>query len=206
MSVLTGRYSGSPESAFDGDIRRINEYGMERYLAEVEAAALSDAFWGAALPQQMNTSVASSSYFKVFLAAQVRNNDKGFLSKDITVQDLITHRGDIHHVFPKGYLKGKGLTRGRYNQIANYVIMQSEINIAIGNKAPFTYFSQLKDQCESESPTYGAITDFELLWENFRMNAIPENMHGKSIDDYEGFLQERRRLMAQKIKAYYFSL
>lgn len=72
MSILTGRYSGSPESTFDTDIKRIDEFGIERYLNEVESANLSDAFWNAGLPQQMNTSVASSPYFKVFLASKIR--------------------------------------------------------------------------------------------------------------------------------------
>jgi hypothetical protein len=147
MSVLTGRYSSSPESAFDYDIRRINELGFEKYLDDVEVAELSDAFWYAGLPQQMNTSVASSPYFNVFLAAQVHANDKGFLSRDITVRDLLMHRGDVHHLFSKNYLKKCGLARGRYNQIANYVMMQSEINISIGDKAPADYFSELLAAC-----------------------------------------------------------
>ncbi|MDI6736802.1 MAG: hypothetical protein QME42_11545, partial [bacterium] len=127
MSVLTGRYSSSPESAFDYDIKRIDQMGFTKYMEDVEASAMSDAFWNAGLPQQMNTPVASSPYFNVYLAAQVYANDKGFLSRDITVRDLITHRGDVHHLFPRNYLKKYGLTQGRYNQIANYVMMQSEI-------------------------------------------------------------------------------
>src|SRR5690348_14171906 len=78
-----------------------------------------------------------------FQAAQVKMNDKGFLSRDITVQDLILNRSDVHHLFPRNYLKGKGLSRGRYNQIANYALTQSEINIAIGHKAPAVYFTEL---------------------------------------------------------------
>jgi hypothetical protein len=140
LSILTGRYSGSPESYFDGDIRRIHDLGMERYLSEVEAAELSDAFWNAGLPQQMDTSVSSSPYFKVFLASQVRAGDKGFLSRDITVRDLILHRGDIHHIFPRDYLKKQGLTRGKYNQIANYTMMQSAINTRVGSGSPAQYF------------------------------------------------------------------
>ena len=78
MSVLTGRYSSSPESALDYDIRKIDEMGFMKYMEDVEAAAMSDAFWNAGLPQQMNTPVASSPYFNVYLAAQVHTNDKGF--------------------------------------------------------------------------------------------------------------------------------
>src|SRR5690554_1163581 len=41
MSILTGRYSASPESQIDLDIRRINEFGMEKYIVDVEDAQLS---------------------------------------------------------------------------------------------------------------------------------------------------------------------
>jgi hypothetical protein len=206
MSILTGRYSGSPESSFDYDIKRIDEMGFTKYMEEVEAAVLSDAFWTAGLPQQMNTSVASSPYFKVYLAAQVHANDKGFLSRDITVRDLIMHRGDVHHLFPKNYLKKFDLNRGKYNQIANYVMMQSEINIAIGDKSPSEYFSELLEQCNNGPVVYGAITDPEKMQENFAMHCIPVGMEDKNVDNYGEFLQERRKLMAAKIRDYYWKL
>lgn len=206
LSILTGRYSGSPESKFDADIRRINEFGMEYYQGEVEAAELSDAFWNAGLPQQMNTSVASSPYFKIFLASQVYDNDKGFLSKDITVRDLLMHRGDVHHIFPRQYLKRKGIPRNQYNQIANYVMMQSEINIAIGDKAPSEYFTQLQEQCETQHPLYGGIVDSNYLKDNLRDHCIPVGMETKTIEDYGDFLQERRKMMAHKIRDYYVRL
>jgi len=206
MSVLTGRYSSSPESAFDFDVRQIRDYGLEQYLHDIETAELSDAFWEAGLPQQMNTSVASSPYFKVFLASQVHGNDHGFLSKDITVRDLITHRGDVHHLFPRNYLKGFGLTRGKYNQIANYVMMQSEINITIKDKAPEIYFSELQEQCQTGQATYGAITSLDDMQGNYTMHCIPNGMESKTIDHYEDFLLERRKLMALKIRDYYQKL
>ncbi|MBM9514998.1 GmrSD restriction endonuclease domain-containing protein [Desulfogranum marinum] len=203
MSMLTGRYSASPESAFDFDIRRIHENGIEPYLMDVEKAELSDSFWEAGLPQQMHTSVASSPFFKVFLASQAYCNNKGFLSKDITVRDLITHRGDVHHLFPRNYLKGFGLTRGKYNQIANYVMMQSEINIAIKDRAPNVYFSELAEQCQDGNSVYGGIVDTQDLQDNFTMHCIPAGMEDKDIDDYEDFLKQRRKLMALKIRDYY---
>jgi len=206
MSVLTGRYSGSPESVFDYDIRHIQEVGATKYLHTVENAELSEAFWSAGLPQQMNTSVASSPYFNVYLAAQVKMGNKGFLSRDILVRDLITHKGDVHHIFPKNYLKQFGLQRGQYNQIANYVMMQSEINISIGDKAPSEYFTNLLEQCRKGKTYYGGIVNMEQLRENLEMNCIPNGMENKGIDDYEEFLQERRELMATKIKNYYRQL
>jgi hypothetical protein len=206
MSVISGRYSASPESKFDEDIRRIDELGFARYFENVESAEMSEVRWSSALPQQLNTSVASSPLFKIFLAAQVKLGDKGFLSKDITVADLITHRGDVHHVFPRGYLKTKGLTRSQYNQIANYVMMQSEINIAVGNKSPKDYFTQLNQQCSGGKLKYGAICEPDELKENFKMNCIPAGMEVRELQHYDEFLEERRKLMSGRIRLYYASL
>ena len=87
--------------------------------------------------------------------------------------DLITYRGDIHHIFPKNYLKKNGLLRGKYNQIANYVYMQQEVNIQVGDKAPEVYFDELLKQCNSHDLKYGAINSLTELNENLTSNCIP---------------------------------
>ena len=96
------------------------------------------------LPQLMDTSSSTSPYFIAYLAAQARLGDRGFLSSGITVRDLLLNRGDKHHVFPRKHLQRAGMTRSSYNQIANFVMAQSEINIAIGHKAPELYFAELR--------------------------------------------------------------
>lgn len=203
MSVLTGRYSASPESTFDFDIRQMHEQGFEAFGSAMFAGELSDAFWDALLPQEMNTSSSTSPYFRVFQAAQVKLGDRGFLSKDIKVLDLILNRCDVHHLYPRNHLKGQGLTRGRYNQIANFALAQSEINIAIGDKAPATYFKELIEQCSGGKRKYGGITDLAELKANLHENCIPETMLTEALPDYDAFLEERRRLMASRIKKYF---
>lgn len=206
MSVLTGRYTGSPETRFDQDIRQIESRGMIEYTDAVIDAELSSSFWDSLLPQQMDTSSTNSPYFIVFKAAQAKLGDKGFLSSDITVRDLLLNRGDVHHVYPKEYLKNKGLHKVRYNQIANLVVSQSEINIVIGNKPPEVYFKQLREQCNGGVVRYGSITDELKLRENLRMNCIPEQMLDGEVPEYDDFLEMRRHLMADKIRAYYKGL
>ena len=206
MSVLTGRYTGSPETAFGVDIRNFTEQNAQDYLGAVERAELSDAFWDAGLPQSMDTSVASSPYFNVFLASQAKGNDKGFLSNGHTVQTLLEGASHVHHVFPRNYLKKHGLARGRYNQIANYVVMQGEINIAIGDAPPASYFSALWHQCKNGESRYGSITDADELRANLQAHCIPQGMEEADVDDYDGFLKDRRLLMAGKIRDYYGSL
>ncbi|MDP3025066.1 MAG: DUF262 domain-containing protein [candidate division Zixibacteria bacterium] len=206
LSILTGRYSASPETSFDYDIKNISNKNFSEYLQSIENAELSNSFWDVALLQRFDSSVSSSPYFNVYLAAQVKANDKGFLSKDISVKDLIAHRGDIHHIFPKDYLKKNGLKRGDYNQIANYVYMQSEINIKIGDKAPCEYFKEVERQCNGDKLKYGGINDLGSLRNNLKMNCVLDTIFSMDISNYGEFLKQRRLLMARKIKDYYFSL
>ena len=205
-SILTGRYSGAPESAFDFDIKQISQKPFDEYLKEKEEGELSDAFWNASLPQSLDTSVASSPYFHVFLASQVKANDRGFLSKDVLVSHLISLRGDIHHLFPKDYLKKNGLDRSKYNQIANYVYMQSEINIKVGNNPPKDYFENVKSQMIGNNQQVSGLATEQHLLDNLKMNCVPIEIQQMSIDNYNDFLTIRRKLMAIKIKEYYHSL
>jgi len=203
LSLLTGRYSGSPESRFDFDIKNISKKNFADYLKEIEDAQLSDAFWNAELIQRLNTSSSTSPVFNVFLASQCYFNEKGFLSKDITVKNLIEQRGDVHHIFPRDILKKKGLSRGQYNQIGNYVYTQSEINIKIGNKPVEKYLSEVKDQCNGGGLIYGGITELDLLYDNLKQNAVPETIFEMTIEDYQDFLLQRRVKMAEKMRKYY---
>lgn len=207
LSVLTGRYSSSPESLFDFDSKQVSQKNFADYLKETEEAELSDAFWDVGLPQSLNTSVASSPYFLVFLASQVKANDKGFLSSDVSLQDLIQLRGDIHHLFPKSYLVKNGFNnRNQYNQVANYVYMQSEINIKVGDKSPKDYFALIEDHSVSDKLKITGIANPDELLANLKQHCIPEDIMQMEVANYQDFLVERRKLMAQKIKSYYFSL
>ncbi|HSG40176.1 MAG TPA: DUF262 domain-containing protein [Thermoanaerobaculia bacterium] len=207
FSMLRGRYSsGNPETNIDFDIRQIESRGLVTHTNAVIDAELSESFWSTLLPQVMETSSRNSPYFLVFQAAQIKLRDKGFLSRDIAVQDLILNRSDVHHLFPRGYLKAKGVSRGRYNQIANYALAQSEINIAIGSKAPAIYFHDLLEQCKRGKRKYGGITDLEELKENLQEHCIPEGIFTELNENYDLFLEERRKLMAGRIKRYFSKL
>lgn len=206
MSLLLGRYSGSPESQFDSDIRQVSKQGAEKILQSIEEAELSDAFWNVRLVQELDKSTINSPFLNLFLAAQIKASDQGFLSTDISVGNMISHRGDIHHLFPKEYLKANGYERSDYNQIANLVYAQQEINIKIGKKAPKDYMGEVRKQCEGGKLKYGGIKDKKDLEENLKHNCIPKEFDTMEMEDYQYFLMERRKLMAQKIKEYYYSL
>ena len=202
MSVLTGRYSGSPETRYDQDIRQIKIEGVSNHVKNTCGATFSDQYWTALLPSQMNTSAARSPYWSTFQAAQAALGTKGFLSSDISCRDLIENRGDAHHLYPKNYMKSREYSRGEYNQIANLVLTQQEINIAIGDKPPIKYFAELITQCSGGDKKYGNITNLSLLKKNLQSHAVPLELLDSEIP-FPEYLELRRIAMAGIIKQYF---
>ncbi len=206
LTILKGRYIGSPETVMDQDLKRIKEKGFQDFLKEVEEADLSDTYWNVGLIQDLDKASIHSPHFNVFLASQIRSNDSALFTKGFIISDLISD-GDVHHIFPRQYLKKNGITeRSKYNHIANYTYLETSVNKAISDKAPNVYFSEAFNQCETGKAIYGNITNREDLLENLCQNCIPESVVSMDYTQYEEFLLERRKLMAQKIKEYYQSL
>lgn len=207
LSTITSRYIGSPETQMDRDLRSIAEKGFKAFLEENETALLSDAFWNVRLVQNLETSSISSPFFNTFLAAQIFSGDRSLLSNSSKVSDLISVAGDVHHIFPRAYLKETGFNdKGKYNQVANFAYLDTGVNISIGKQAPNEYFSKAFEQCETGDIKVGTIVDSDVLRSNLAVNCIPENIAEMSAEDYPEFLKERRMLMAKKIKEYYYSL
>ncbi len=207
MSILTQRYSGSPESVMDRDIKDINERGIVDVIKDIEEAELSENYWKVGLVQDLQKATISSPFLKLFFAAQVYFNDKALFFKSVSVRDLVEIKGDIHHIFPKRYLQKAGLSRRDYNQIANFAYLPQEVNVKIGAKAPQEYFGTALKQCnECRETEYGDVADRDELLDNLKVNAIPEDIFDMDVADYDKFLEKRRVLMAEKIKKYYKSL
>lgn len=207
LSTLTGRYTGSPESVMDRDMRFIAEKGFMQFLKENEESLLSDTFWNITLPQNLETSSVNSPAFNVFLASQIYLNCNSFLMRGMKVSDLITVSGDVHHIFPKAYLKKNGIdVKTKYNQVANFIYLDTQVNKAVGDDAPNVYFGKIKEQCVSKNIKIGNISTEEVLFENLSENCIPAGIVDMAVNEYDTFLQERRKLMARLIERYYKEL
>ena len=207
LSTLTGRYVGSPETVMSRDIRSIEEKGFLAFFQETEKSALSDTFWEVTLPQNLETTSVNSPAFNTFLAAQITLNKNSLFAHGTMIADLLNISGDVHHIFPKAYLKKNGVdAKGRYNQVANYTYLDTQVNKAISDDAPAVYFSKAIQQCDTKKPEIGNITDLQVLKENMTENALPSDIVDMTVEDYDRFLVERRHLMAKMIEMYYKQL
>ncbi|MFD1442186.1 GmrSD restriction endonuclease domain-containing protein [Lacticaseibacillus hegangensis] len=192
MSILTQRYSGAAESQSEIDIKQFRSEDPLSVLARQEKIQLYDGFWSTTLPQKLNTSSSASNLWRAFLMAQAKSNSPLWLEDNLKVVDAVTEEGNIHHIFPRAYLRKHGFRQDQYNQIANFVFLSQPRNLQISDQAPVSYLHTQE------------VTQFATA-ENFEANAIPESLKDMDYTSYDDFLRERRQLMAERIKELYYS-
>ena len=206
MSMFIGRYSGSAESKIDEDIKQINEKGIAAYLIQMEQANLGAGFWDFGIINDLESSSVNNNAYNLYLAAQVNNNSVAFLSKSMKISSLIEQRGDVHHIFPKKYLMNNGYPQKAYNQVANFVFTEQATNIKVGMLTPKEYLDKVKAQIQAGTNVISTLDSERSLKENLINNDIPSILEEANHLVYEGFLEERRRLMSNKLKVYYEGL
>lgn len=203
MSSVTGRFTGSPESAMEFDLARFRDVkeGDEfvRILEQVCDTALTTDYWNVTLPNDLATSSPRSPSLFAYEAALVLLDAKALFSK-IKVSELLdpatqAHRSAVerHHLFPKGYLKEikiKGIRET--NQIANYAFVEWGDNAKISDMPPAKYLSTFKARFSGVE-----------LSKMYHWHALPENWEQL---EYKDFLEKRRELMAQVIGEGYRTL
>jgi len=200
MSSLTGRYSSSPETAFEKDLNRIKEFNPDGFISGLEkiiSENLTNDFWDITLVGQMETSSARSPEANAFYAALNKLGSAVLFSRKL-VGDLYDpslkikkKRLEKHHIFPRNYLISKygfdkNKDKAKINQIANLTFLEFEDNIEISDDKPSEYFAMVQKR-------FGESEIKEML----AQHAIPENFYQLEYDD---FLQERRKLMTGIIK------
>ena len=206
LSVLTGRYSASPESSFAKDLRAIGENGVKATLKSIEDANLSENFWKIQLNQNLTYVSSINPTYQVFLAAQNFFKKDSLLSH-IPVGELVNLGGDIHHIFPKQYLVDNGFDKHEYNQVANYAYLDTPINIKIGKKAPKVYMNEALDIIKGATDSsFKSIKSEAEFIKNLEDNCIPVEILEMDHTSYPTFLEARRGKMTDLIKSYYYSL
>lgn len=202
ISLMTGRHSGSFETQFEQDIKRIQSTGdMAKFVATLEEQELSDIFWNSTLVDEFDKPTTNNPFWHMFIAAQNKLLKQSFLSKNNIARDLATD--DIHHIFPKNYLVKHGYDKSKYNRIANFVHLCNDINISVSDLAPREY---LGDILSGGNNHHSDIVNEAEMVNNFKDNAIPKILLQAEVDDYDEFLRQRQVLMAEMVREYYKTL
>ncbi len=204
-TLLTARYSGASETAFEQDLARLRGVNEPDEFIAILDATLSNVvagdYWTRTLVSDLETQRARAPSALAFRAAQVVLGAKALFS-DQLMGNLLRAAGkapraanEVHHLFPKAWLVRGGITeQRRANQVANLADVGWYDNAVIGSHGPAKYIPRLKDQRGWTDQQWGrACVEHALppAWEQM---------------DYDEFLSERRSRMAYVIRSAYRSL
>ena len=193
MTSVTGRYSGSTESAMESDLAKLrnatNGKEFVNILHEIIDDTLTEDFWNITLPNDLATiSARSPSLFAHDAALNILGAHVLFSS--IKVSELMdpalkSTRAAIerHHLFPRKYLERIGISENKdINQIANFALIEWPDNSDISDLPPKEYFKRYSSK----------ISDDMMYW-----HALPS---GWEKMNYSEFLTSRRKAIATVVR------
>jgi hypothetical protein len=203
MCSITGRYTGSPETAMEGDLARLR--GVEtpeqfsKVLNEIIEGQLTNDFWSITLPMDLATSSSTSPSLYAYYASQYVLSANGLFSKlkvsDLLQEGLRSKKSALerHHLFPKAWLERNGvLDQTQRNQIANYALVEWSDNIDISDSHPREYLPNYLDRLTEN--------ERELM---YYWHALPKDWQEMAFDD---FLVARRKLIAKVVSDAYVKI
>ena len=198
MSALTGRYTGSPETVLEADLRRLdqtekNSQSFVQLLDSLISNQLTEDYWRVTLPEQLDSSSSYSPYLFGYHAALNLLGATALFST-VRIGDLLDpavtgSKSSIerHHLFPKAHLKSLGFSgTNRLNNIANFAFLEWADNIGISDSAPDEYFPTLFEKFSDQDKKKAS------YW-----HCLPDKWYEL---EYLDFIQKRRKLIAGVIR------
>lgn len=183
-AFLWGRYAGSTESVLSQDLRVLEDGKGVDGLIELIHQNRADLtlrpqdFWG--------WSKGARFYPLLYMIARV-NHARDWGTGIELSQSLLGKNSSlqVHHIFPKHVLYSAGKTKSMVNALANYAFLTQQTNLDISDQKPEDYFPIYMEKCP------GAIES----------HCVPTASHLLTIDAYDAFLEERRKLLAKSANA-----
>ncbi len=200
-TLLTARYSGSSETVFEEDLTRVADAStgdgdaFVRALDDAMGETITGDYWTRTLVASLETQKSRAPAALAFRAAQVVLGTRALFG-DQLLQNLLDPpaqggraASETHHLFPEAYLHGRGIRdRRRVNQVANLADVGWHENNVIGGRGPAEYVPRVRQRLGISDDAWG------------RMCAEHALPIGWEAMEYERFLSERRRRMADIIR------
>lgn len=198
---LTSRYSASFESLVENELIELsdlttnsNKESFSTYFSNVEKAELTNDFFNITLVDKLKSSSNQNPAFLTYIAAQNILGAKVLFSKpSITTVSSFDEwvngsrkAVELHHLFPKNYLKTLSFKNKEINQVANYAFIEWPDNMDISDEAPSKYFKKQVDGLSEQE-----------IKDMLKLHALP---YGWEDLSYNEFLEKRRELMTKIIK------
>lgn len=178
VASLRGRYSTSPETAMDEDIKAIRG---ERPVETLHRNAVT----GRAVevtPDEFDDAGWRNPLFPMTYAVARKRGAKDWfrgvgLTRDVVGED---NEIQVHHIFPKALLRERGVSRKDIDEIANLAFLAARPNRQISNRPPEVYLTEIAQEHPDRLEAQSVPMDHQL-WK---------------LERYQDFLAARRELLA----------
>ena len=184
-----GRYTGSGTTSLEEDLRIIKEQSNPKECVKklLHKFNTEEKFQGDDFLKDY-----SDNRFGIFLFYLMIYKNKakdwdesgnriGFNGEE-ALEDYNPH---WHHIFPKKYLKDRGVDKDKIHAIANMAVIGPDTNIRISSKSPMSYIEQ-----------YG------IDKEKLRSQFIDGDIVNIDFKDFDKWLNKRAKILAQKANKY----
>jgi hypothetical protein len=180
-TAFSKRYSGSTDMKMNDDIaffeKVVNgDYSdIQKYSYSVDKSTL------------MNQRFSQSSpYTRAFLLLLAQKNPLNLVNGskiDLGTALSEYNSKEYHHIFPRTFLKNKGVETEEINSLCNFTFLPADANKTISGKSPSDYIFSV-----TPSRAYSKILDSNLM-------PLRKEIYQK--DQYDKFLEERAALILQ---------
>lgn len=188
-SLLWGRFSGSSESFLEKDINVIKETNsIDGLIDEMHL------YRGTSLSLRVDDFALQgirSRLYNLFYCAIRAQNAKDWTNPAISLYSKnigYNNKLQLHHIFPKSFLYKKlnssnSIHKAMVNEISNMAFITQQSNMDILAKDPALYLP-------------------EIATEQLRKQFVPTDSKYYGIENYEEFLEERRKLLCNGLNKF----
>ncbi len=188
-ALLWGRFSGSSESYLEKDMNVIKETNsIDGLINEMHLYRGSNL---SLRPDDLALQGIRSKIYNLFYCAIRAQNAKDWTNPAISLYSKnvgYNNKLQKHHIFPKAFLYKKlnssnSIHKALVNEISNMSFITQQSNIDILDADPAIYLPKI-DQIQ------------------LRKQFVPTNEENYTIDNYELFLEERRKLLCKGLNKF----
>lgn len=188
-ALLWGRFSGSSESYLEKDMNAIKEHNsIDALIEEMHL------FRGINLylrPEDITMQGVRSRIYNLFYCAVRAQNAKDWTNPVLSLYSKsigYNNKLQRHHIFPKAFLykkynSGNSIQKALVNEIANIAFITQQSNMDILDGDPLEYLPKI---------------DAEQLRKQF----VPTDSSLYTVDNYELFLEKRRKKLTDGINSF----
>jgi len=182
-AIIHGRFTGSPETKIDQDLKAIESVEpVENMIANLKKDVPSFDI----TPEMLEGKYQRHSFMPlIFVISRKRNAQDWFTGTVLSSTNVgPEHKLELHHIFPKAVLKASGDFKSHeIDDIANVAFLSQKANRTILKSKPEDYLRNIEEN-------------------RLESQYVPIDLNLWEVERFKDFIVERRKLLTEAINKY----